>query len=172
MTDFKQIFNQYNKKVFNLFLFYTSDYEDARDLTQEVFIRIHEKINDFRKDANVSTWIYRIAVNQALDHLRKKKRKQIFLSFFQIFMRENEKEKNAHLHPGSQIENKEILAQLLHAMHKLPENQRTAMLLSKWEGLSQKEIADVMKVSEKAVESLIQRAKLNIKKHLNDEYEI
>jgi len=73
-------------------------------------------------------------------------------------------------HPGVKAENKEKSAILFKAVNRLPENQRTAFLLQKLEGLSQQEIAAILKTSSSAVESLLSRAKVNLKKSLTDYY--
>ncbi len=169
MTAFEEIFRAYNKKVYNLCLLYVQDADDAKDLTQDVFIRIHKSMNSFREEASLQTWVYRIAVNLALDHLKKKKRRAVFLGLFQIFVQNNAQENNRDFNPGIAFEHLESMTQLMHAMEKLPKNQKMALLLSKWEGLPQSEIAETMKLSEKAVESLLQRAKSNLKKYLNHE---
>jgi len=147
---------------------YVLNVEDAKDVTQDVFISVLEKFSDFRNEAEIGTWIYRIAVNKCLDFLRKKNRKALFLSVFQLFILDKTKSQNT-MHPGIQLEHKEQLENLLSIIHKLPENQKNVILLSKWEQLSQKEIAAILKLSEKAVESLFQRAKANIKKQLDYE---
>ena len=67
-------------------------------------------------------------------------------------------------HPGIQIEEKEALQQLMRNIYNLPEKQKTVLILLKIEGLSQKRVAEIMEIKEKAVESLFQRAKQNLKK--------
>lgn len=136
--------------------------EDAEDVAQEVFIEVYRSLSQFRHDAQLSTWIYRITVNKCRDCMRKKnagKRKGI-MSFFS---RQDEGEINldkAHFeHPGVMLERKEEARLLFAAIDVLSENQKTAFVLFHIENLSQKEIADIMELSPKAVESLIQRAK-------------
>lgn len=167
MTDFAHIFEQYKNKVYNLSLMFVLDSEDAKDITQDVFVSVLGNISQFRNEAEIGTWIYRITVNKSLDFLRKKKRKNLFLSFFQAFSFENSQMHSKALHPGILLENREELEKLLAIIHSLPENQCTVILLSKWEQKSQREISAILNISEKAVESLLQRAKANIKKHLN-----
>lgn len=151
-------------------MMYVLNSEDAKDITQDVFVSIYEKHAAFKNEAEIGTWIYRICVNKCLDFLRWKKRKSIFLSVFQYAVSfDIVKQQNVDLHPGIQFEQKEQLEKLLKIIYKLPDNQKSVVLLSKREFLSQREIAEILKISEKAVESLLQRAKVNIKKQLSYE---
>lgn len=136
------------------------------------FIKVFENIKYFRGDAKLSTWLYRIAVTQSLEFLRKKKRKKragVFMNFFG--KKEEEWQQSDFNHPGVAAENKDIAAVLFKAIQQLPEQQQTAFLLQKTENLGQTEIADVMKTSIGAVESLLQRAKSNLIKLLEEYYQ-
>lgn len=148
--------------VFNLALNYVQNYEDAQEITQDVFVSIHKSLPKFRHDANLSTWIYRITINRCLDHVKSKKRKKRF-GFLIALFDNSENEDIAHFnHPGVQLEHKENLIKLFKHINELPENQKTALLLSKTEQKSQAEVAEIMGISPKAAESLIQRAKTNL----------
>lgn len=147
--------------------------EDAEDVTQEVFVQVFESVNQFKGDSKFSTWLYRIAVTKSLDHLRKKKRKKRF-AFIQSLFGVNEEEVN-HTpdfhHPGVQMENREHASALFQAIGKLPDNQKAAFTLHKIEGLSYQEIAEALDTSVSSVESLMHRAKSNLRKLLADYYE-
>jgi RNA polymerase sigma-70 factor (ECF subfamily) len=148
--------------------------EDAQDVTQEIFITIHLNINEFKEESSLSTWIYRISVNKCLEFIRKKNRKKRSGIFRSIFSSDGEKAIENHsdfMHPGIQLENKERSIILFRAIALLPEQQQTAYVLHKLEQVSYNEIADVMQVSLSAVESLLFRAKQNLKKHLATYYE-
>jgi len=144
---------------------------DVQDIVQETFIEVFESISRFREDARLSTWIYRIAVNKSLNLVRKNKVHRLFLSrdFFsgryqqadQIALPDNTMEQ-----PGFTLENREKALQIRRAMDTLPENQRIAFVLNKFQDLSYKEIAAVMDVSLASVESLIHRAKINLQQKL------
>ena len=73
---FKNIYNQYKNLVFNLALQYCQNRQDAEEITQDVFVKIFDKWQTFRKDADLKTWIYRITINQSLDFLKYKQRKK------------------------------------------------------------------------------------------------
>ena len=152
--------------VYNTSLNIVQSVEDAEDVAQEVFVQVYESINQFKGDSKFSTWLYRIAVTKSLDHLRKKKRKKRF-AFLQSLFGVNEEEVR-HTpdfnHPGVGLENKEKAAVLFQAIDKLPDNQKTAFTLHKLEGLSYQEVAEVMETTVSSVESLMHRAKGNLKK--------
>jgi RNA polymerase sigma factor (sigma-70 family) len=169
---FKSIVETWQDMVFNTSLGIVQNAEDAEDVAQEVFVQVYESINQFKGDSKFSTWLYRIAVTKSLDHLRKKKRKKRF-AFLQSLFGANEEEvrhtPDFH-HPGVGLENKEKASVLFKAIDKLPDNQKTAFTLHKLEGLSYQEVAEVMETTVSSVESLMHRAKGNLKKLLSDYY--
>lgn len=170
----EQIFRLYKNNVFNLVLGYVQNHEDAEEITQDVFVEVYKSASSFRQDASLKTWLYRIATNKALDFIRYKKRKKRFGLITSLFSPTSGepvlpfKEKQ---HPGVELEDKEKAYYLFKAINALPENQKTAFVLLKVELLSQKEAAEVMQINEKALESLYQRAKANLRKTLEKIYE-
>lgn len=158
--------------VYNTVLSIVQHPTEAEDVAQEVFIRVYESIDRFKGDAKLSTWIYRIAVTKALDHLRSKKRKKRFALLESLFGQQEEELRSApdFFHPGVALENKEKSTLLFRAIAKLPDNQKTAFLLHKVEGLSYQEVAQVMETTLSSVESLMHRAKGNLQKQLQDFY--
>ena len=173
-NDFELLFKANCKKVFNLSLNIVQSIEDAEDITQEVFIEVFHSQNNFKEKSMVSTWIYRIAVNKSLDFLRAKKRKKRFAFITQLFhpiTGEQLHEVSHFDHPGVVLENIERSQILFKALNKLPKNQKAAFVLHKIEGFPQKEVAQIMKVSEKAIESLMQRSKENLRKSLGNFYD-
>lgn len=167
---FQETYDEHKKAVFNLSLQYVQNVEDAEEVTQDVFVKVYENISRFRNEASVRTWIYRITINQSLDYLKaKKRRKRAFLSGI---IRMDDADKYTDIpnfnHPGIELEQKETLELIFVCLNRLPENQRTVVILLKIERLSQQETADIMKISTKAVESLFQRAKKNLEKLWNE----
>ena len=172
-TDFELLFNANSKKVFNICLNIVQSTEDAEDIVQEIFIEVFHSFNTFDEKSTLATWIYRIAVNKSIDFLRAKKRKKRFAIITLLFHpdKAGRMPDISHFdHPAVILENKERTDILFKAISKLPESQKTAFVLHKIEGFSQKEIAPIMNLSAKAVESLIQRAKENLKKLLENYY--
>jgi RNA polymerase sigma-70 factor (ECF subfamily) len=168
-TAINYLVNTYQKKVIKTAYYFIGNMEDAEDLSQEIFIEIIKSVDSFKGRSAFSTWVYRIVVNRSLNTIRKNKRRGVFSSIEQIFQRRNGadvttlNEPADHCGPLDLKETKEILNK---ALSELPENQRIAFVLSKYEELSYKEIAEIMKLSVSSVESLIHRAKINLQKRL------
>lgn len=172
-TAFKIIVDTWKDMVYNTSLGIVQNTEDAEDVTQEVFVQVYESVHHFKGDSKFSTWLYRIAITKSLDHIRKKKRKKRF-AFLQSLFGVNEEEVRHEpdfYHPGISLENKEKAAILFQAIDKLPDNQKTAFTLHKVEGLSYQEVAEVMETSVSSIESLLHRAKGNLKKILTNYYQ-
>lgn len=168
---FKQLVDSWQNMVFNTVLSIVQDRQEAEDLSQEVFIQIFQSVKDFRGEAKLSTWMYRVALTKALDAERKKKTKKRMANL-RSWIGLGEKEENlAHFHhPGVTLDNKERAAILFRTMQQLPENQRIAFTLIKAEGLSYEETATIMNLSVKAVEALMHRAKENLRQKLKHYY--
>ena len=170
-TAFKFLVDTYQDRVFNTAIGIVQNAEDAEDVAQEVFIQVFRSIHSFKAESKLSTWIYRITTTRALDHLRSRKSKKRFGLLQRLFDDGNEvlHELPDFHHPGVAMERKENAARLFKASARLPENQKTAFTLHKLEDLSYQEISDVMKTSVAAVESLMHRAKQNLRKMLEKE---
>lgn len=150
--------------MYNTALSYVLNEKDAEEVTQDVFVKIYQHAAKFRGQAAVGTWIYRITVNAALNQIKKKKR-FTFLKFGQTVP-----DLPVFNHPGVQLEKSEDAQLLFKAIEQLPETQKTAFILSFVEELPRQEVADIMETSLKAVESLLQRAKKNLRSSLEKWY--
>lgn len=171
---FKSIIETWQDMVYNTALGILQNAEDAEDVTQETFIQAFESVGSFKGSSKFSTWLYRISISKAMDHIRRKKRKKRF-AFIQSLYGRNDQlviDPPDFFHPGVSVENKENAAAVFKAMERLPPNQKTAFVLNKVEGLSYAEIGEVMKMSESAIDALLHRAKANLKKILQDYYSI
>ena len=167
---FRKLVDTYQQKVLNTAISMVQDQGVAEDISQEVFVTVFKNIGSFKENATISTWIYRITVNKCLDHLRSKtrrKRSGIFSQFFNTDGGEVPVEQPDFVHPGVLLENRERARFLFGAIQSLPENQKSVFVLTHIEELPQKEVAEIMNISVKAVESLLQRAKGNLRKSLS-----
>lgn len=148
---------------------YTQQKEDAEEITQDVFLSIHQSLHKFKEESSYKTWIYRITLNKCIDFQKSKKRAKRFAQVLSIFKPESVEilHDNIELnHPGVQLEDKEAIQKIFSAINSLKEVQKTVLLLHKLENKSQKEIAEIMGLSPKAVESLVQRAKQKLNEKL------
>ena len=159
--------------VFNLSLHYVQQVENAEEITQDVFVKVHQTMSKFREESSVKTWIYRITVNTCLDFIKSKNRKKS-LKFIDILFNSSERkdlETPDFNHPGVLLENQEDTKRLFACINRLPEHQKTAIILCKIEGKSTKETAEIIGKSSKAVESLLQRATQNLNNTYNQSEE-
>lgn len=169
---FCSLVENWKDRVYNTALGLLQHEEDAKDLTQDIFISVWRSAPRFRGGSSLSTWLYRITVNRALDviRLRKRKKRFGFIANLRGNGYGNTGEVDFH-HPGVELEKKQDAVILFHAIRKLPEKQQTAFVLQKLEGLTNPEIAGIMELNVGAVESLQQRAKANLRKTLNTLFE-
>jgi len=135
--------------VFHTALRYLKDYDEADDLTQEVFIKAIDNIAGFRQDSSVKTWLYRITTNMCKNALRKKKVVN-FLSFYK--KNENSEEefielKSEELTPHTKLEFKETEETFLNAYAKLPDKQRETFALRYFDNLTYEEISQILGTS-------------------------
>ncbi|MBN2667240.1 MAG: sigma-70 family RNA polymerase sigma factor [Bacteroidales bacterium] len=168
---FRLLVEKYQPLVFRTCIGFVHDKDDADDLTQEVFIQAYQSLSRFRSDSAFSTWLYRIAVNASLNSVRRSSKNFIIQRFNSLFGSEKTNDIHVSLadsdNPEDILVRKEHISWVQKALDSLPENQRTAIILSKYDDLSQKEIAAIMNISEGAVESLLQRAKRNLRGKLS-----
>jgi len=161
--------NKYHKQVITTAFHFVHDMDDAEDLAQDVCIEILGSIGQFKRSSSLSTWIYRVTVNKSLNFVRKNRRKQLVKQFETFFHKTNGNAGTLISEPftnESSYDNTERKKILDNAINSLPENQKTAFILSKYEELSYKEITEIMNLSLASVESLLQRAKQNLQKKL------
>lgn len=171
---FKQLVETYQKLVVNTCYGLVQNREDAEDIAQDVFIEVYRNVQQFRADSKLSTWLYRIAVNRSLNHIRNNKKHR----WFQLG-NDSEEAKNKQVlklktaesdEPEYNLENKQRALILKQAIDGLPNSQKVAFTLNKYEELSYQEIAEVMDLSVASVESLLFRAKKGLQKKLHKCY--
>jgi len=171
---FKELVDLYKSKVINTCYRFLNNREEAEDVTQDVFVEVYQSISSFREEARLSTWIYRIAVTKSLDNIRKmnrKKRLNNLKSFFRQAQQIEHIPAPSDTRPDKRLETQERSRILQKAIESLVENQKIAITLSQYEGFSNREIADIMDTTLSSVESLMHRAKKNLKKRLYSYYE-
>jgi RNA polymerase sigma factor (sigma-70 family) len=170
---FRFVVTSWQDLVYNTALGIVQSEMDAEDISQEVFVKAFESIGGFKGESKVSTWLYRITVTKSLDYLRSRKRKKRFGYVYSLFGANDEMVINPpeFVHPGVVSERKQAATELFKALESLPEQQKVAFVLTRMEGLGHKEAADVMQTTVPAIESLLQRAKSNLRKNLTEFYQ-
>lgn len=164
---FVKLVSSYKDRVLNTCYRFLLNKQDAEDTAQEVFLEVYQSIHSFRGQARLSTWIYRIAVTKCLDEIKKRKRKKRISSIGRVFHLD---EVAAWLSGGRKadapLQEKESMKEIADALNQLPDNQRVAFTLSKIEGYTNSEIAEILQTTHVAVESLIHRAKKKLSTRL------
>ncbi len=171
---FQILVETYQRLVVNTCFGIVHNKPDAEDLAQDVFLEIFRTAENFRGDAKISTWLYRIATNRSLNFIRSNKRKRFFQSIEETFTggrnQTSEISENRSDQPDQNITDQQRSDLLHRAIDRLPKKQRTAFTLNKYEELPYQQIAEIMEISLASVESLIHRAKKNLQEKLLDCY--
>lgn len=170
-SAFGKLVVKYQKKVFYLAYDLVGDYEDAKDIAQEAFIRAYEKLAQFEERAKFSTWLYRITVNLAMDQHRRRKRHP--LESLEDNIRTIEKAKKAEQieeakRSYSKLQTSQQREYIDEALQKLSENQRRATVLKYFHRKSSKEVAEILGCSESTARIHLFRAMRNLKRHLKN----
>lgn len=166
-SAFNNLLKLYRDKVINICYRFLLNQTDAEDVSQEVFIEVYQSIKSFRGNAKLSTWIYRIAVTKSLEEIKKRSRKKRFGSIGQLLRLDDVATWiSGGTMPDKEIQKDEKMKEIKMALNKLPDNQRIAFTLSKIDGYSNTEIAEIMETTIIAVESLISRGKKKISSEL------
>ena len=134
---FNLLVREYQKRVYGHIRKMVIDHDDADDLTQEVFIKVHKHIASFREDAQLYTWIYRIATNECLTFLQRKKRR-FFLPIGDVAG-----ELAGKLDHSAHISGDEIQLKLQKALLKLPDKQRLVFNMKYFDDMSYEEISEI-----------------------------
>jgi RNA polymerase sigma-70 factor (ECF subfamily) len=167
---FEELVNRYEKKIYRLGMNITGNPEDAEDVLQETFLKAFEHLPDFREDSRFYTWIVRIAVNEALMKLRKRRASK------EVAMEDSADEDGEVMprefadwkpNPEQQYARQELERILMTAVQSLPATFRTVFYLRDVEGLSTEETAQLLNLSEGAVKARLFRARLRLREDLS-----
>lgn len=170
---FRLVVDAYQSLVLNCAFKFLRNREASEDITQEVFLEVYRSIHRFRMESKLSTWIYRIAISKCLNQLKKQKRQKRFGKLISLTGKVHSEQPLSGMEqstPANSLEQQERAEILQQAIEKLAENQRIAFTLSKYKELSYEEIAQIMNTSVSGVESLLHRAKVNLRKTLERYY--
>lgn len=163
---FRTLFERYRRRVYTLAYGIVGDREGAEDLTQDVFLKVFEKLGGFRSEARFFTWLYRLTVNACLAHNRKRKRRldrirAVAPEADGLFSRETPD-------PGALLLRREVATRISLALQALSPKMRVVVVLKDQQGLSYEEIAAILKCSKGTVGSRLNRARTVLQKRLKD----
>jgi RNA polymerase sigma-70 factor (ECF subfamily) len=159
-SPFEWIVKKYQDRIYNLCRYLLVNPQDAEDAAQEVFLKAYRKLKDFRPEASLYTWLYRIGVNTCLDHKRKARSESIKDQSFA------EELPTAEPSPERRYQSKEIGQAIRVALEQLSKNSRAVIVLREVEGLSYEEIAEVLNTSVGTVKSRISRTREELRRLL------
>ena len=168
-ASFRLFIDQYKDYVVRIAYSFVGNEDDAQDIAQDVFIKVFQTVDGFKGDSKLSTWLYRIVVNNSLNFLRAKRKMSLFERLDNyINDRYYKEEQNSDMSfSDNDISDLELKIETLYnCLDQLSQNQRSAFVMHNIDKLSYKEIADTMELSLSAVESLIHRAKKNLQKKM------
>ena len=166
-SDFKKIHDTYAPRI-KLYLGKLAGDNEADDLTQETFARVSRSLNNFRGQSSLSTWIYKIATNTAIDRIRKNKPAKHNLAYDAL---EDVEDKNIWTGESRALDNhvirKEMNDCIRDVVFKLPETYRTVIVLSEFEGFKNEDIAGILGLGIESVKIRLHRARLKLKEELS-----
>lgn len=153
-SDFEELYRNYSQRVFSTAYRITGSRPDAEDVTQEVFIRVFKKLHTFRGEAAISTWIYRITVNRALDLLRRRK---------------HEKTVPLDEHLENVSEPMGVMKLIEGTLPSMPDGYRQVFVLHDIQGMRHSEIARILRISEGASKSQLHRARAFLRSRIGEQ---
>jgi len=164
VAAFRALVDRYQNRLVNVLYQVVGDQSEAEDLAQDVFLKVYKAAGRYRAEARFSTWFYRIATNTALNALKAKRRRPT-VSLDE--MEEQGRSVNALSAtpdpPDRVLQRAEVVRAVQRALHQIPERQRMAVILHRFEGLSYQEIAEALRVSIDAVDAMLRRAKASLR---------
>jgi len=159
---FRELFDRHYKRAVNTAYRSTGDPDLAEDIAMDAFARIYESRGSFKPAAKFSTYLYRVVVNLSINAT---KRRRVVTS---VSLDDGRDVASSDAGPDERVERSELARAVRSAVLSLPVNQRIALVLTRYEGLSYHDAAQAMGVSVGAVESLLHRAKQNLRKALGE----
>jgi len=171
---FRSLFERYHRRAYALAFGVVRNQDDALDVVQDAFIKAHRHLDKFEGQASFYTWLYRIVMNLAIDHLRKHKRHKP-VDFTDQALDESVSEdallpKIIGGNPGRALLDKEIRGRIGEALGGLSENHRSVLVMRELEGLSYEEMATAMSCSKGTIMSRLFHARKNMQRQLADLY--
>jgi len=167
---FGVLVSRYQGRLYNAVIRLVAQPEDAADIVQDAFLNAYQALHAFKGDAELFTWLYRIAFNAAIS-LKRKKRATVSLGAGGLEAGIDPADPSEYVKPGAAIERSEDESQLLNAMHRLSPEHHEVLILKDIEGLKYEEIAEILSVPIGTIRSRLHRARLELRELLTSEDE-
>jgi RNA polymerase sigma-70 factor (ECF subfamily) len=164
IQNFEILIHRYNKKILNFIYRMIYDYDEAQSIAQDVFIKVYEILKNYKKQDNFQAFIFTIAKNLTLNYIKKRKRTLLLSG-----LSSKKDEQKYFFYEATQeklIQDQQEEQQLILSIKELKENQRLALIMKVYMELSYKQISDITGWSVSKIETLISRAKGNLKKNI------
>lgn len=158
MSALGELARRHQSNVLALAYRTTGKWDHAEDIAQDVFLKVHKAAPRYKPTAKFSTWLYRVTLNLCIDHQRRNAKRSFAVDPSHL--------ENTPVEYPDTIEKQELTRTVRNAVLQLPERQRHALILYRYQGLTYEEIADVIAASKPAVESLLVRAYANLRQKL------
>lgn len=158
---FEDLVRRHQRNVLNLVYRYLGNAGDAEDVAQEVFFKVYRARHQYEPKAKFSTWLYRVTVNHCLNEIRSRKSQPASSELSDDLLKDS-----GVINPDANLDREDLQHAVKAAVDALPEHQRMAVILARYEELSYEEIAETMGISLEAVKSVLHRAKETLKEKL------
>lgn len=155
-SNFDELIAKYQSMVYRTAWRLLGDAAEAEDISQEVFLKLHSRLDEFQQQPNPSGWLYRVTVNQSLDRIRRRRPQT-----------EPEDLISDAISPEASAIRQEQLDRLARLLQRLAPQERAALVLRDLEGLSGRQVAEILQVSEETVRTAIFRAKEKLRQWMN-----
>lgn len=170
MSAFEEIISLHEQSVYRIALRYTQNESDALDISQETFIKVYRALSSFKGDSALSTWIYRIASNVCIDHMRKNNK------ISEVPLYKTDADGNTYDievsstigNPDEYVESMETISEINDALNKLSDEHKEIIIFRDIEGFSYTEISNILELEEGTVKSRISRARKKLRTILMD----
>jgi len=169
-----ELLSRYNSRIYRLAYSILHNEQDAEEVNQEVFLRLFQKLDSFKHESSFSSWLYRVAINATYMKLREKRGADMlpFESIGKFIDEQVEKQGSDDWtsRPDDELLTEESLKLISEAIEQLPEEFKTVLILRDVDGLSTEEVGKLLDLSPPAVKSRLHRARLFLRKRLEEFY--
>jgi RNA polymerase sigma-70 factor, ECF subfamily len=164
------IVRQYNQRIYNLAYRFTGRFDEAEDLTQEIFLKVYRTLNSYRPESGaLVTWMVRVGRNHIIDHYRKFKTERTHTDSIEVEYEKAEQNPARYANPAQALEKRELSDRIQHALLRISEDLREAVILRDLEEFTYEEIAGMLKLPLGTVKSRINRGRAELARLLKRE---